>query len=254
MSNADQPAIEFVHVGYSVGRSPVLRDLNLSIPSGETLVLLGRSGSGKSTALKLINRLLLPNSGEVRVEGRPTAEWEAIRLRRRIGYAIQEIGLFPHYTVEQNIALLPKLEHWPAARITTRVNELLELSGLRPTEFRGRYPDELSGGQRQRVGLARALALDPPILLMDEPFGALDPLTRGEIQREFKRITTSLGKTVVFVTHDTAEALLLATRIALLDSGELKGIFTPDEFRTSQDPAVRPYLDALRAAQQTAEA
>jgi osmoprotectant transport system ATP-binding protein len=254
MSDADQVAIEFVHVHYSAAGKLILRDLTLSIGRGETIVLLGRSGSGKTTALKLINRLLLPSSGQVRVERLPTTEWNPIRLRRRIGYAIQEIGLFPHYTIEQNIALLPKLEGWPASRIAARVSELLDLAGMAAAEFRGRYPDELSGGQRQRVGLARALALDPPILLMDEPFGALDPLTRSEIQGEFKRITKLLGKTVVFVTHDTAEALLLGTRIAVLDSGELKGVFMPQDFRCSNDPAVRPYLNAIRAGQQATEA
>ncbi len=242
----NQVGIEFANVKYSVDGRDILRDISLQVESGETMVLLGRSGSGKSTALKLVNRLLLPTAGEVRVEGMPTRQWEPIRLRRRIGYAIQEIGLFPHLTIEHNIAILPKLEGWPQERIAGRVNELLEMTGLPAAEFRGRYPDQLSGGQRQRVGLARALALDPPMLLMDEPFGALDPLTRSELQREFKHLSTVLKKTVIFVTHDALEALMLARRIAILDSGRLHGVFTPQQFIESTDPALQPYTEALR--------
>ena len=221
MSNADQPAIEFVHVGYSVGRSPVLRDLNLSIPSGETLVLLGRSGSGKSTALKLINRLLLPQSGSVIVDGRDTREWDPIALRRRTGYVLQEIGLFPHLTIEENVALVPRLEGWPDARRRARAHDLLELVGLPPAEFAHRWPRELSGGQRQRVGVARALAVDPPIVLMDEPFGALDAVTREELRAEFQRIRRHLRQTVVFVTHDMDEAFALGDRVCVLENGRL---------------------------------
>jgi osmoprotectant transport system ATP-binding protein len=244
--DASDFAIEFSQVSYKAGERCILSALNLQVQAGELVVLLGRSGSGKTTALKLVNRLLAPCAGVVLVEGRSTLEWDSIRLRRRIGYAIQEIGLFPHYTVEQNIALLPTLEGWPLERIAAKVKELLELTGLSEKEFSQRYPDQLSGGQRQRVGLARALSLDPPILLMDEPFGALDPVTRAEIQLEFKRLSRKLQKTVLFVTHDTREALLLASRIAVLDGGRLQGLYTPTQFEQSGDAVVQPYLKTLQ--------
>jgi osmoprotectant transport system ATP-binding protein len=251
MSDSPATAIEFVNVTYRVnGNRTLISDLNLSILRGETLMLLGRSGSGKTTTLKLINRLLAQSSGLVFVGGRPTAAWDLIRLRRQIGYAIQEAGLFPHYTVQENVALVPRLERWEAPRVAARVREVLQLVGLPYDEFAGRYPDELSGGQRQRVGLARALAADPPILLMDEPFGALDPITRAELQQEFIQLKKSLRKTVVFVTHDVAEALMLGDRIALMDSGSLKGIYTPAEFLRSTDTFVHPYVTAFRAGQQ----
>lgn len=238
--------IEFRRVGYGRGDGhAILDDLDLRVGAGEMLVLLGRSGAGKTTALKLINRLLVPENGEVRVEGRSTIEWDPIQLRRRIGYAIQEVGLLPHLTVERNVGLVPRLEGWPRERIEARVTELLDLVALTP-ELRRRYPHELSGGQRQRVGLARALAADPPILLMDEPFGALDPLTRAEIQREFKSLQQRLGKTAVFVTHDVHEALLLGTRIALLNGGRMVGLYTVSEFLESRDELARAYLAAMR--------
>ena len=251
MSDSAAIAIEFVNVHYRTnGSRELISALNLMVRRGETLMLLGRSGSGKTTTLKLINRILSASEGEVRVDGRSTTEWDAIRLRRHIGYAIQEAGLFPHYTVEKNVALIPNLEGWEAARIRQRVQEVLQLVGLPFDQFAERYPDQLSGGQRQRVGLARALAADPPILLMDEPFGALDPITRAELQQEFLQLKQRLSKTVVFVTHDVAEALLLGDRIALMDSGNLKGVFTPAEFLRSTDAAVQPYVSAFRAAQQ----
>jgi osmoprotectant transport system ATP-binding protein len=212
-----------VHYCLNGGRA-LLSDLNLQVRRGETLVLLGRSGSGKTTTLKLINRLLEPTSGEVRVEGRPTTAWDPILLRRRIGYVIQEVGLFPHLTVEKNVGLVPALEGWEPGRIRERAHGLLRLVGLDPETFAARKPHELSGGQRQRVGVARALAADPPFLLMDEPFGALDPVTRAEMQREFRRLKEQLNKTIVFVTHDVREALLLANRIALLVEGRLMGL------------------------------
>jgi osmoprotectant transport system ATP-binding protein len=243
--NNNRSSIEFLHASYRANGSDILTSLNLEVRVGELMVLLGRSGAGKTTALKLVNRLLTPTDGQVRVEGRSTTDWDPIRLRRGIGYAIQEIGLFPHYTVAENIALLPKLEGWSRERIASRVAELLELTGLSPGEFSSRYPAELSGGQRQRVGLARALALDPPILLMDEPFGALDPLTRADVQRAFKQLSSKLQKTVLFVTHDTREALLLSHRIAIIDSGVLQGTYAPEEFVNSSDVAVMPYLRAL---------
>ncbi|HEY1528117.1 MAG TPA: ATP-binding cassette domain-containing protein [Candidatus Angelobacter sp.] len=251
MNSSPAPAIEFVNVTYRIGGNRVLiSGLNLSIRRGETLMLLGRSGSGKTTTLKLINRLVAQSEGKVMVDGRSTDEWDVIQLRRHIGYAIQEAGLFPHYSVKENVALVPRLERWDAPRIAARVREVLQLVALPYEQFADRYPDQLSGGQRQRVGLARALAADPEILLMDEPFGALDPITRSELQHEFLELRKSLRKTVVFVTHDVAEALLLGDRIALMDSGTLKGIFAPAEFLRAADDFVQPYVTAFRAGQQ----
>ena len=248
--NRSALAIEFADVQYRVNGPALLNNLNLTVGNSETLMLLGRSGSGKTTTLKLINGLLMPSAGNVRVEGRPTTQWDLIRLRRHIGYAIQDVGLFPHYTVEQNVAVVPKLERWEAARTSARVEEVLHIVGLPSGEYAKRYPNELSGGQRQRVGLARALAADPPILLMDEPFGALDPITRAEIQREFRSLRERLGKTIVFVTHDVGEALLLGDRIALLEAGDLVGIYTPAEFAASEDARVKPYMDAYKVGLQ----
>ncbi len=256
MSHQDQRTvmIEFRKVRYSPdGQRDVLANLDLKVEAGETLVLLGRSGCGKTTTLKMINRLLDPSDGELLVEGKPVREWDAIRLRRRIGYVIQEVGLFPHFTIEHNIALLPQLEGWPPERRRRRVEELLEMVALSPGKFRHRYPRELSGGQRQRVGVARALAADPPILLMDEPFGALDPLTRGEIQHEFIALQQRLRKTIVFVTHDIREALILGTRIALLDAGRLVGTYSRSEFLKSQDLVVKGYLSVLHAGDTVVE-
>jgi osmoprotectant transport system ATP-binding protein len=250
MSYPSEPVVEFANVSFRVDSRTLLNELNFAIHSGETLMLLGRSGSGKTTSLKLINRLLVPSEGEVRVEGKSTTQWDVVKLRRHIGYAIQDVGLFPHYTVEQNVAVIPKLEGWPRERVAARVQEVLQIVGLPSREFLKRYPNQLSGGQRQRVGLARALAADPPILLMDEPFGALDPITRAEIQREFKALQQRLQKTIVFVTHDVGEALLLGSRIALMESGNLHGIYTPREFVHSGDAEVKPYIDAFRATQQ----
>jgi osmoprotectant transport system ATP-binding protein len=251
MDPSPAAAIEFVNVTYRInGNRTLISDLNLSIHRGETLMLLGRSGSGKTTTLKLINRLLAQSDGKVLVDGRSTTEWDVIRLRRHIGYAIQEAGLFPHYNVEKNVALVPRLERWEPARIAARVREVLQLVGLPYGEYSDRYPDQRSGGQRQRVGLARALAADPEILLMDEPFGALDPITRAELQHEFLELKRTLSKTIVFVTHDVAEALMLGDRIALMDSGKLKGVFAPAEFLRSPDDSVQPYVNAFRATQQ----
>ena len=238
-------AIEFRNVSYQVGGgTEVLRNVDLQVERGETLILLGRSGSGKTTTLKLINDLVRPTAGEVRVEGRATKDWDPIRLRRGIGYVIQDAGLFPHFTVERNIALVPRLEEWPQEKIAPRVRELLDLVGLE-RGIATRYPHELSGGQRQRVGVARALAADPPTLLMDEPFGALDPITRDELQREFKGLQERLRKTVVFVTHDVREALLLGSRIALMEAGRVVAALPPEEFRASSDPLVQRYLSAF---------
>ncbi len=240
-------AIEFRNASFRAASGTAILDhLQLSIRTGETFVLLGRSGSGKTTALRLINRLVEPTEGTVAVDSRSTLEWDPIALRRGIGYVIQDAGLFPHYTVERNIGLVPWLEKWPEDRQRARVAELLQLIRLNPKEFAHRVPHELSGGQRQRVGVARALAADPPILLMDEPFGALDPLTRGEMQREFAELQKRLQKTIVFVTHDTREALLLGTRIAFLDAGRLMGVYTPEEFLHATEPLAAAYLAAFR--------
>jgi osmoprotectant transport system ATP-binding protein len=246
-SSQQSLSIEFHGAGFRApGGQPILREWSVGVREGETLVLLGRSGSGKTTALKLINRLLEPAEGEVLVEGRSTLEWDPIALRRRIGYVIQEVGLFPHFTIARNVALVPRLEGWPEEKISARVDELLRMVGLDPAGFADRLPRELSGGQRQRVGVARALAADPPILLMDEPFGALDPLTRVELQREFRALEKRLAKTVVFVTHDLTEALRLATRIGLVEGGRLAGLYTPEEFLLSQDPVAAAYVAAFR--------
>jgi osmoprotectant transport system ATP-binding protein len=236
--------IEFRDVSYRVADTQVLCELNLQVEKGETLVLLGRSGSGKTTTLKLVNRLLSPTTGEVRVKGVPNAESDVIRLRRGIGYVIQDVGLFPHFTVERNISLVPRIEGWPEEKVRARVVELLQLVGLGP-EMASRYPHQLSGGQRQRVGVARALAADPEILLMDEPFGALDPLTRDELQREFFLLQQRLHKTVVFVTHDLREALRLGSRIALMEAGRLVTVLNPPEFLRSADPWASAYVRAF---------
>jgi osmoprotectant transport system ATP-binding protein len=241
----DNNVIEFSHVSFrlSDGRE-LIRNLNLTILRGETLVLLGRSGSGKTTTLKLINNLLAPTDGTLSVDGKPTKDWDVIRLRRMIGYVIQETGLFPHFTVARNIALVPSIEKWSAEKIQARVDEMLQLVGL-GAQLARRYPRELSGGQRQRIGVARALAADPPILLMDEPFGALDPITRAELQHEFIALHHRLRKTVVFVTHDLREALLLASRIALMEEGKLIALLPPKDFLQSPDPLVRKYVAAF---------
>ncbi len=226
--------------------TPILAELNLQVFRGETLVLLGESGCGKTTTLRLVNRLLLPTAGEVLVEGMATSGWDAIQLRRRTGYVIQEAGLFPHFTVARNVALVPELEGWETARTRARVDELLKLVGLEPQEFAERYPRELSGGQRQRVGVARALAAEPPLLLLDEPFGALDPLTRAGLQREFAQLIQRLGKTVIFVTHDVREALFLGTRIGLMRAGKLLLLATPEDFLRSHDEYAQAYVETLQ--------
>ena len=247
-AQANQPLVEFRNVSYSVqgATQPIISHLDLTVERGETLVLLGESGCGKTTTLRLVNRLLLPTDGEVLVEGKRTSEWDAISLRRRTGYVIQEAGLFPHFTVERNVALVPTLEGWDEARVRERVRELLRLVGLNPETFAGRYPRELSGGQRQRVGVARALAAEPPLLLLDEPFGALDPLTRSGLQKEFAALARRLSKTVIFVTHDVREALRLATRIGLMHAGRLLLLETPANFVKSEEEHARAYMETIR--------
>jgi osmoprotectant transport system ATP-binding protein len=238
----DGSALECRDVTYRLPSGTALvSGLSFKVAQGETLALLGRSGSGKTTTLKLINRLLEPSEGEIFISGRTASEWDPIKLRRGIGYVIQDAGLFPHWSVEKNVALVPRLDRWPEDRIRARVKEMLELVGLPPAEFATRRPSELSGGQRQRVGVARALAADPPILLMDEPFGALDPVLRSELQREFRALASRLGKSIVFVTHDVREAIFLGTRIALLAAGRLVGEYAPDEFLHSKEPEARAF-------------
>jgi osmoprotectant transport system ATP-binding protein len=237
--------VQFQNVNFSINSVQILSELNLRVEQGETLVLLGESGCGKTTTLKLVNRLLTPTSGEVCVEGKATTAWDPIELRRRIGYVIQEGGLFPHFTIARNVGLVPALSGWDEARKSERVREMLNLVGLDPNQFAERYPRELSGGQRQRVGVARALAADPPLLLLDEPFGALDPLTRASLQREFAELASRLGKTAILVTHDVREALILATRIGLMHKGQLLLLETPERFRTSDHPQARAYLETL---------
>lgn len=243
-------SIEFDRVSFRLpdGRT-LLANLSLEVNRGETLVLLGRSGSGKTTTMKLINRLIDPTSGALRIDGKATVEWDAIALRRRIGYVIQEIGLFPHLTVEENIGVVPRLEGWEPERVASRARELLSMVGLEPSRFGSRYPKELSGGQRQRVGVARALAADPPIILLDEPFGALDPITRREIQQEFRALQEKLHKTMVFVTHDIGEAFILGTRIALLKDGEMILLGPPAELLESAHPEARAFADCFRDGQ-----
>jgi osmoprotectant transport system ATP-binding protein len=243
-------AIEFRDVSFALptGRT-LLAHLNLQVDRGETLVLLGRSGSGKTTTMRLINRLIDPTSGQVIIDGKPTVDWDPIQLRRRIGYVIQEIGLFPHLTIEQNIGVVPRLEGWEPERIRSRARQLLSLVGLDAERFAGRYPRELSGGQRQRIGVARALAADPPVILLDEPFGALDPITRRDIQQEFKNLQQELGKTMVFVTHDIAEAFVLGNRIGLLKDGEMVLLGAPADLLESTHAEARAFAACFNDGQ-----
>jgi len=244
---ANHQLVQFHNVSFTLptAAAPIISELNLNVARGETFVLLGESGCGKTTTLKLVNRLLVPSAGEVVVEGKSTMAWDPIELRRRIGYVIQEGGLFPHFTIGRNVGLVPSLLAWDQARVDSRVGELLQLVGLEPRIYTDRYPRELSGGQRQRAGVARALAADPPLLLLDEPFGALDPLTRASLQREFAELSHRLGKTAILVTHDVREALLLGTRIGLMHRGQLLLVETPERFLNSDNPQARAYLDTL---------
>jgi osmoprotectant transport system ATP-binding protein len=238
-------AVSFSHVHYRIGNRQILADINLELRPGETLVILGRSGSGKTTALKLINALLVPSEGEVRVNGESTTRWDPIRLRRQIGYVIQDVGLFPHFTIARNVGLVPELEGWEPARTNGRIHELLDLVGLPHADFESRYPRQLSGGQKQRVGIARALAVDPPILLLDEPFGALDPVTRYDLQNQFLDLTRRLNKTTVFVTHDVQEAVRLATRIAVLNQGRLELLADPSVFKQQTEGEAAKFIATL---------
>ncbi|NUW64821.1 ABC transporter ATP-binding protein [Cronobacter sakazakii] len=219
--------IEFKQVSKFYNGGAAVKDLSLTFAEGAFSVLIGTSGSGKSTTLKMINRLVEHDAGEIRFAGEEIRQFSPEALRRRMGYAIQSVGLFPHWTVAQNVATVPQLLKWPKARIQVRVDELLALLGLAPDAFRDRYPHQLSGGQQQRVGVARALAADPEVLLMDEPFGALDPVTRSALQQEMRRIHQLLGRTIVLVTHDIDEALGLAEHLVLMDNGEVVQQGTP---------------------------
>ena len=237
--------IQFAAVTYTVGSTVILDGITLDVREGDTVVLLGESGCGKTTTLKMINRLIEPTQGEVLVEGKATSDWNPIELRRRIGYVLQEAGLMPHFSVADNVGLVPLLESWEEPRRSERINEMLDLVGLPPARFAARFPHELSGGQRQRVGVARALAADPEIVLLDEPFGALDAITRTRLQKEFADLVRSLKKTAVFVTHDLHEALLLGTRIALMEKGRIVLFGTPDEFEKSDLPLAKQYLETI---------
>ena len=245
MPDTQSPIVELRDLKYSIAGSTILNNLDLQITQGEILILLGESGCGKTTTLKLINRLIEPTSGDVIVEGRSTREWNAIELRRHIGYVLQEAGLFPHFTVAENVSVVLRLENWNETRKRDRTREMLDLVGLDPAKFADRFPHELSGGQRQRVGVARALAADPSIVLLDEPFGALDAITRTNLQKEFARLVRDLKKTAVFVTHDLHEAMLLGSRIALMDKGSIVLLDTPENFRRSDLPLVRSYLETI---------
>ena len=237
--------LEIRNVSYAIGGRPILRNVSLSVNEGETVALLGRSGSGKTTLLKTVNRLIRSTGGEIHFQGKPIEEWDPIRLRRRMGYVIQDGGLFPHWTVEANIGLVPRLENWEPDSVARRVEELLEMVGLPPAEFRGRHTRELSGGQKQRVGIARALAADPPLLLLDEPFAALDPITRLSLQRQFVELGRSVRKTALFVTHDVREALLVASRVALLNQGALELVLPPQEFLSARTSEAQAFLAGL---------
>ncbi|MBK9163585.1 MAG: ATP-binding cassette domain-containing protein [Acidobacteria bacterium] len=243
--NESSSIVIFNAVSYEIAGVRILAEIDLAVARGETLVLLGESGCGKTTTLKLINRLIEPTEGEVLVNGRSTLAVDAVELRRGIGYVLQEGGLFPHMTAAENVGLPLRLAGRDAVSIGARVDEMLTLVGLEPGRFAGRFPHELSGGQRQRLGVARALASDPEILLLDEPFGALDALTRAALQQEFARIVRELGKTAVFVTHDLHEAMLLGSRIALMDKGCVVFLGTPNEFSASPLPLARAYLDTV---------
>ena len=241
-------SVSFVDVSFAYpGGARILEGFDLAVEPGEVVAVVGRSGAGKTTILKLVNRLLLPSSGAVHVQARDTREWDGIALRRRTGYVFQDVGLFPHLTVAENAGILPRLEGWDDERARARVGELLELVGLPAAEYGERAPNELSGGQRQRVGLARALALEPDVLLMDEPFGALDPITRADVRSAFASLQSRLGTSVILVTHDMGEAFSVGHRVAVLDEGRMIICDTPEMVAASHDPRVRAFLDALPA-------
>jgi osmoprotectant transport system ATP-binding protein len=243
---ASVPAVEFQRVSYAPpGAERTVRDVTFRVAPAEIVVLVGRSGAGKTTVLKLVNRLLEPSAGEVRVAGRATSAWDPVELRRRTGWVIQEIGLFPHMSVARNVGLVPELLGWDEERIEARTHELLGLVGLAPEAHSRRRPHQLSGGERQRVGVARALAADPPLLLLDEPFGALDPITRRDLQAEFRALLARLGKAALFVTHDLREAIALGDRVGLMVEGRLVVLETPAAFLRSDHPDARALAATL---------
>ncbi|MDO4903037.1 MAG: ABC transporter ATP-binding protein [Limosilactobacillus sp.] len=244
--------IEFKNVKKKYGDRTVIPDLNFSIKQGELITILGSSGSGKTTTLRMVNGLIKADEGEVIVGGQKLAEQDIVELRRHIGYVVQQVGLFSHMTVAENIAVVPKMLKWDQARIEKRVNELLNLVQLDPEKIADRYPSQLSGGQQQRVGVARALAVNPPFVLFDEPFGALDALIRVDLQREIKRIHESLGnKTFLFVTHDINEALFLGHRVMVMKDGQIEQFDTPENL--VKNPASKFVADLLGTVQQNSE-
>ncbi len=254
---AEAAAIAFENIGLTTPDGRLILDqVSLAIPTGSTTALLGRSGSGKTTLMRMVNRLIEPTAGQVIVDGKPTTAWDPIALRRSIGYVIQETGLFPHFNAERNVGAVLEIEGRPAAEISPRVQQLFGQVGLDYTTFAARLPYQLSGGQRQRVGLARALAAEPKMLLMDEPFGALDPLTRAEMQDMLRDLLSRLHKTVLLVTHDLDEALYLASHLVLLEGGRVVANLPAEEFLSSSIPAVQGYVQAvhrgLRSAQEAA--
>ena len=244
-NNSSAPVLEIRNLSCRIDGREVLRSISLDLHEREIVVLLGRSGCGKTTLLKCVNGLLQPSAGEILFQSKPQLAWDTIRLRRQMGYVIQDAGLFPHWTVADNVAVVPKLEQWEPAKVKQRVADLLEMVGLPAAEFGARYPRQLSGGQKQRVSIARALAADPPLLLLDEPFAALDPITRFELQKQFRELRTRVGKAALFVTHDVREALFLANRIVLLKDGAIDWIAEPAAFLTAPTPEARAFLAGL---------
>lgn len=244
--------VEFIDLSYEVAGRTILSGVNLQIEEGETVALLGRSGSGKTTLLKTVNRIVEPSGGEIRFQDKAVSAWNPIQLRRKIGYVIQDAGLFPHATVADNVGLVPRLDRWPPEKIQSRTSELLTMVGLPPDIYAKRYPRKLSGGEKQRVGIARAIAANPPLLLLDEPFAALDPVTRFEMQQQFLQLRNTLKKTAIFVTHDIREALMLATRIALLKNGKLELVADPATFKSASSPEAKAFLSTLDTEEQHA--
>ena len=243
--DSSAPVLEIRHLSCRIGGRSILRGIDLEVRQGEAVVLLGRSGSGKTTLLKCVNGLIEPDGGDIRFQGKPTAVCDSIQLRRRMGYVIQEGGLFPHWTVSENVGTVPRLQNWDPSRVKERAGVLLDLVGLPAAEFGSRYPRQLSGGQKQRVGIARALAADPPLLLLDEPFAALDPITRLELQKQFLSLRSEMGKAALFVTHDVREALMLATRIVLLKEGSVEVVADPAGFLAARTEEARAFLAGL---------
>ena len=245
MNRAATAVLEIRNVSCRIGGRQILNNIDLTVSAGETVVLLGRSGCGKTTLLKCVNRLVEPTGGDIVFQGRSTRDWDPFPMRRSIGYVIQDAGLFPHWTVAANAGLVPKLEKWEPPAIEKRVNSLLDAVGLPPADFAERYPRQLSGGQKQRVGIARALAADPPLLLLDEPFASVDPITRFELQQHFQSLRSTMQKAALFVTHDVREALMLATRIVLLKDGAIDLVATPAEFLAASSAEARAFLASL---------